>query len=199
MQPKPKEAFIQHYQQIQALSMTEESAEVDGDPSISISTFLSLSLFIFFFVIIFFGFIPLLLERFRDFKRFQLALVLAFVGAALPLTLGLSLQKSGFLTSAKNEEIPRNVVIFDIDSTSFRVSWETNKQQYGSLRYGTQPYSEAMTNTALEVEGLVRKAKHEVFVEDLNSETDYYFEILSGIRWYDNSGVLLNAETLPKK
>ena len=199
MEESSLKTYSQQYKQVEALTLTEESKEIDGESFMSISTFLSLSLFIFFFVVIFLGFIPMLIERFRDFKRFQMALLLAFVGAALPLTMGLVFQRTGFLTSASVEEIPRNVRIVDVEASSFRVKWETNGEQYGSLRYGTEPYHSALKITVLEVDGLVRKINHEVLIEKLSPEVDYYFEILSSAKWYDNSGVLLHTKTLPEE
>ena len=191
-----QESISERYQQIQALSPTEETADLTGQPSMPISTFLSLSLFIFFFVVIFLGFLPLVIERFRDFRRFQMAILLAFVGAALPLTMGLLFQRSGLLTKAAIEETPRNIIV-STSNNSFRVSWQTTGDQFGALRYGTQPYPEALTQTRLEIGGLKRSKEHEVLVKDIASDTDYYFEVLSGARWYDQNGVLLHVLTLP--
>jgi len=85
----------------------------------SVSTFLRLSLFIFFFVIVFLGFLPLLIERFRNFKRFQMSILLALVSAALPLTMGVLLQKNGFLTQASTLERPRNLQIVNVHNLPF--------------------------------------------------------------------------------
>lgn len=190
------EAIGDHFREIRALSLTEESAnEIPEDPSPSISTFLSLSLFIFFFVVVFLGFLPLVIERFRDFKRFYMALLLATVGAALPLTLGLLFQQNGLLTQASLEEMPQKVVISDLTSSSFRVSWETNGNMYGALRYSLDSQAEDFTHTSLEVGGLLKTNQHEVFVEELTANTDYYFQILSGSRWYDNNHKPLSVRT----
>jgi len=193
------ETINQRYQEIQALSPTSESlAAVPEEPSISVSSFLSLSLFIFFFVVIFLGFLPLLISRFRDFKRFQMALVMAFLAGALPLSVGLVLHQSGLLTTASLEETPRQVKIVDVTQASFRVQWETSGSQYGAIRYGTEPSVSSINQTALEFGGLRRTSEHNVLVENLLPDTDYYFEIISGSHWYDNNGVLLHAKTLPK-
>lgn len=193
------ETISQRYQEIQALSPTSDSvAAVPETASISVSSFLSLSLFIFFFVVVFLGFLPLVIGRFRDFKRFQMALIVAFIAGALPLTVGLVLHQSGILTKASIEETPRQVRVVNIAPTSFRVQWVTDGSQYGAVRYGTKPASSALTRTVLEVGGLSRSTDHDVLVEDLSPETDYYFEILSGAHWYDNNGVFLHAQTLPK-
>lgn len=190
-------SISERYQQIQALTPNEETADLTGQPVVPISTFLSLSLFIFFFVVIFLGFLPLVIERFRDFKRFQMALLLAFVGAALPLTMGLLFQRSGLLTRAAIEETPQNVRIVTSENT-IRASWETTGDQFGALRYGTEPYRKALTKTVLEIGGLERTKEHEVVVKNLEPETDYYFEILSGAGWYDNKGALLHVLTPAK-
>lgn len=190
---------IQHYQQIQALTPTDESREsVPPESSTSISTFLSMSFFIFFFVVVFLGFLPLIIERFRDFKRFQAALLIAFLAGSIPLSLGLVLHRSGVLTQASASEVPRNVQIANVTSTSFMVSWETDGEQYGALRLGTEPYGEALERTILESGGLARSTEHSVVVKDLTPDTDYYFVLLSGSRWYDNAGVLPSVQTLAK-
>jgi uncharacterized membrane protein YhaH (DUF805 family) len=191
--------ITQRYQEIQALTPTDESlTEIPDDSPLPVSTFLSLSIFIFFFVVVFLGFLPLIIERFRDFKRFQMAILVAFVAGAIPLTMGLVLRQSGVLTRASVVEAPREVQVVDVTSNSFRVNWETDGVQYGALRYGTEPYSEAFTMTVLEVGGLARSQEHDVLVTSLTPDTDYYFEILSGSHWYDNEGVLLTAHTLAK-
>lgn len=184
----------EHYQQIQALAVSEESqSEIPQETTTTLATFLSLSIFIFLFVVIFLGVIPLVLERFRDFKRFYIALLLGVVSAALPLTMGLLFQKSGLLTQASVEEIPRNVIISDVTFDSFSVEWETDRAVYGVLRYSSD--SDDLDNTVLEVGGLLRKRQHEVLVDGLRSDNDYYFQILSGSRWYDNSGIPIQVHT----
>lgn len=198
LMPTEKQGVIsQRYQEIQALSPTNDSlTEIPDDSPLPVSTFLSLSLFIFFFVVVFLGFLPLIIERFRDFKRFQMAILVAFVAGAIPLTLGMVLRQSGVLTKASVVEAPQGVKIYNVTSDSFRVAWETSEMQYGALRYGTEPYSEALTKTKLEIGGLARAQEHEVLVSGLVSDSDYYLEILSGSHWYDYSGVLLSVHTL---
>ncbi|OGY20784.1 MAG: hypothetical protein A3A65_01255 [Candidatus Chisholmbacteria bacterium RIFCSPLOWO2_01_FULL_49_14] len=187
----------EHNQQIQALSPTEESlSQVPDDSALPVTTFLSLSIFIFFFVVVFLGFLPLVIERFRDFKRFQMALLVAFVAGAIPLTMGMVLQRSGVLTKASVLETPQDVQVSGISTESFRVTWETTDTQYGALRYGNEPFSEALEQTALEVGGLQRTNEHSVVVKNLEPDTDYYFELLSGAHWFDQGGVLLSVHTL---
>lgn len=189
----------EHNQVIQALTPTDESlAQVPDDSPLPMTTFLSLSIFIFFFVVVFLGFLPLVIERFRDFKRFQMSLLVAFVAGAIPLTMGLVLQKSGVLTRASVIETPKNVQVFDITASGFKVSWETDNPQYGALRYGSEPYSEALTHTVLEAGGLARTREHSVVLKGLDSDRDYYFEILSGAHWYENNGALLSIHTSVK-
>ena len=184
---------------IEALTPNDESAvQVPETPSISVSSFLSLSLFLFFFVVVFLGFVPLVLGRFRDFKRFQMALILAFLAGALPLTMGLVARQSGFLTRAFLEETPRGVEVFAVTAHSFSVRWQTGGDNYGAIRFGSQPYREDLTQTALEVNGLGLRKEHAVMVSELEGERDYYFEILSGSRWYDSHGILLSVRTLPE-
>ena len=189
----------QRYQEIQALSPTADSAQaVPEGPTISVSSFLSLSLFIFFFVVVFLGFLPLVIGRFRDFKRFQMAMIMAFLAGALPLTVGLVLHQSGILTKADIEEAPRHIKIVEVAPTSFRIRWETAGFQYGALRYGVKPASTALTRTVLEVGGLTRSTEHDLIVSDLVPETDYYFELLSGAHWYDSNWLCLTVQALPK-
>jgi hypothetical protein len=197
MPQNPGDAIHERSQQIQALSPIDESDNVIDEPSMPLSTFLGLSLFIFFFVVVFLGFLPFMIGRFRDYKRFQMAILLAIVGGALPLTMGLLMNQTGLLTQASVEEVPRNVEIMNVTSSSFRVRWDTSGEQYGALRFGTEASSSALTTTELEIGGLVRSQKHEIHVSKLAAETIYYFEILSGTRWYDNLGKLLSVETLP--
>lgn len=189
----------EHNQQIQALTPTDKSlAQVPDESPLPVTTFLSLSIFIFFFVVVFLGFLPLVIERFRDFKRFQMSLLVAFVAGAIPLTMGMVLQRSGVLTKASVIEQPTNIEIYDITASGFKASWETNDEQYGALRYGSEPYSDSLTHTVLEIGGLGRTREHSVVVKSLTSDSDYYFEILSGAHWYDDAGVLLSVHTLAR-
>ena len=126
-----------------------------------------------------------------------MSILLALVSAALPLTMGVLLQKNGFLTQASTLERPRNLQIVNVTPSSFTVKWQTDGKQYGFLRYGLQPELSALTSTILETGGLAKRQHHEVLVKGLTPETSYNFEILSGSRWYDNSGALLYVETLP--
>lgn len=190
----PQESISERYQQIQALTPSDESVDFQDTPSITISTFLSMSLFIFFFVVIFFGFLPLVMQKFKDFNKFKMALLLAFVGAALPLTMGLMFDRTGLLTQATSEETPQNIII-EVEKEAFSVKWETAANQYGALRYGKEEDISKLDQTILEVNGLQDTQNHEVAVEGLEQETDYYFEILSGARWYDNQGRLLKVTT----
>lgn len=197
MEQTPQDAIFERNQQIQALTPTDESSILPDEPSMPISTFLALSLFIFFFVVVFLGFLPYMIGRFRDNKHFQMALLLAIIGGALPLTMGLLMNQTGLLTKASVEEVPHNVEIKAVTSSSFRVSWDTSGEQYGALRYGAEASTAALTNTELEIGGLARIKRHEILVDELSADTAYYFELLSGSRWYDNSGALLSVKTLP--
>lgn len=190
----PQQSITERYQQIQALTPSDEPLNFSDTPSITISTFLSLSMFIFFFVLIFLGFLPLVIQKFRDFKRFQMALLLAFVGGALPLTLGLMFAKTGLLTKASVEETPKNVIV-EVATHSFTVNWETENSQYGAISYGETNDKKDLGRTALESEGLKKAKEHQVVVDNLEAGKVYYFMILSGARWYDNAGELLQAVT----
>lgn len=192
----PKQSITEHYQTIQALTPTSESEEAIQEPLMPLSTFLNLSLFIFFFVVVFLGFFPLLIERFRNFRRFRTALVVAIISAALPLTAGLMFQRTEFFTKAYVDEVPQQFQIFNVTPNSFSVMWETNGNHYGSLRYGTEADVDKLEFVKLEQGGLMHKKNHEVIVDELTPNTDYYFQIISGGRWYDDAGQLLHVHTL---
>ncbi len=105
-------------------------------------------------------------------KKNKTLSLLTLIGllVAIPVVTGM-FQRSGFelRISALEEDEPRNVVISDIKSTSFRVSWVTERQVIGGIlmESGTQ-FNE---NT--------KSSYHTIEVTGLKASTTYTFNLLS--------------------
>jgi len=106
---------------------------------------------------------------------------------AIPVITGV-FQRSGFelRISALEEDEPRNVVISDIRSTNFKVTWITEREVIGGILMddGTQ-FNESS-----------KSSYHTVKVEGLKANSKYTFKMLSGTKeWTMETGEDYSATT----
>lgn len=100
-----------------------------------------------------------------------------------------------FRLGATPEEVPKDVRITNITGSSFTVSWVTDKQVEGFIKYGKSETSLEKTELD-EING--KSHTHFLAIRGLKPQTDYYFEINSGGNKYDNSGSVWKATTGPE-
>jgi hypothetical protein len=98
-------------------------------------------------------------------------LSLALVAISLPLTV--YILKNGnldFTIEAFLNDEPQNVVISDINSDRFKVTWYTQKPTTGMLRLASslEPYTETSESKY-----------HELIISNLDANTNYDFQLLS--------------------
>lgn len=88
------------------------------------------------------------------------------------------------------------VRVSNVRDTTFTVSWVTDLQSVGQVRYGTSP--DSLDQVADDVRGAdTRSATHYVTVSNLASDTTYYFDVLSGNSVDDNNGQHYQVTTGP--
>src|SRR5690554_6492204 len=71
------------------------------------------------------------------------------------------------------EDEPKNIQISNITDTSFTVSYTTDTDVLGSVRYGTA----ASELSSVETESTTPSTLHHITVSNLNPTTEYFFTI----------------------
>ena len=98
------------------------------------------------------------------------------------LVLGFSVVQN--LSGRAEDQVPRDVVVADITTSSARITYATGTKTQGVVEYGVSP-------TALNLlapEG-ASETDHEAELTLLSAATTYYFQISIGGKKYDNAGV----------
>jgi len=91
---------------------------------------------------------------------------------------------------------PKNIKNTNINDQAFTVSWVTDAEEVGEIRYGTDP--DNITIIAYDDRGAsVSDDTHHVTIGGLVSETVYYYDIVSGEVTYDNGGSHYSVSTGP--
>ncbi|MCL4382873.1 fibronectin type III domain-containing protein [Patescibacteria group bacterium] len=115
-------------------------------------------------------------------------LLAAGLGIGVFLVQGRQLFKLG----ATPETAPKDVRITNIKDSSFSVSWTTDKETSGFVKYGLSQASLAKTA----VDELAETGfTHYVNIENLEDNTNYFFKINSGGNDFDNNGALWQVKT----
>lgn len=89
-----------------------------------------------------------------------------------------------FQPGASPTSSPQNVKISNITNTSFTVSWTTNQELLGFVKWGT----DSSLGTTAEAPSLNPSFTHSITVKSLSGSTIYLFKINSDGVDYDNSG-----------
>ena len=110
------------------------------------------------------------------------ALAIGGILSVAVLVMGFSVLQNA--SSRAEDQIPRDVVISDITSSSAKVSWTTGTKTQGVIEYGITPTS--LNLLAPESESATA---HESDLTLLSSGTTYYLQISIGGKKYDNAGV----------
>lgn len=97
-----------------------------------------------------------------------------------------------FRLGAEGQNSPKDVRVSNITSDSFFVTWMTDTQTSGFVKYGDSVGN--ITNTKTE-ESANQGHTHLVGISGLSPQTNYFFKINSGGSDYDNNGVIWQGQT----
>jgi hypothetical protein len=90
-----------------------------------------------------------------------------------------------------------SIVVTNLTDTGFTVVWVSESAEEGSIEYGTTA-SDLGDSAYDERDGISNKGEylvHSVNVTLLETETDYYFKVISGTDEYDNNGNYYSVTT----
>jgi hypothetical protein len=100
--------------------------------------------------------------------------------------------KQFFRLSADPATTPKDVRITNVSDTTFTVSWTTDKEVIGLVKWG-KSQSQLNLSQPDEMEGL--SFTHTATIRDILPQTNYYFKITSGENDFDNNGVAWQVKT----
>ncbi len=110
--------------------------------------------------------------------------LLGVVGVTAILVPQLSDQST--LSLARDEGIPEQVQIYNLQPTEFIVSWKTRTPVTGAVVYGQN--ADNLDQVAVEVEPTNDRTEHLIRVYDLQPGTTYFLKIVSGGKEYLKDG-----------
>lgn len=191
----------QYYMQIQALSQanaqetTQETAQVVGNQTAPPTTNYTLTAFYIFIGMLTVGVIGLLLTRTRDLNKLIAILVISLITSAIPLGLNLTKQKTTLTSQAGPELIPKELIVSEVTTSGFDISYSTDKAQLSIIRISTS--ADMKENSRILSHPQENKlSNHLIEVENLDPNTTYYTEVLSGSEWYNHNDKPLEITTL---
>jgi len=134
-------------------------------------------------------------------KEKRIPTIIALLILILGIVGGIFLIKntSRWFAGANPEIIPKEVKITNITENSFTISWITDAQVPGFVKYGTD---EEIAFTAQDDRDQLSGNQgsfftHHVTVKGLTPSTNYFFKISSGGKLFDNNGQLYQVSTGP--
>ncbi len=128
--------------------------------------------------------------------RSKIPTILGIVVLVLGMGAGIFLVATSkqFKLGASPDVAPQDVKITNLSSTSFTVSWITDKPTVGFVKYGTA--QDNLSQTTLAPQDAT--TTHWIQIISLTPSTPYYFKINSASSDYDNSGIPWNTQTAPQ-
>lgn len=124
-------------------------------------------------------------------------LVIILLIIAIPVSVYLIGQRTGFFGKASISDIPKQVQITNISDNSFTVSWITDKETSGFISFGD---SEKLGNTALDDRDTgAEQARftHYVTIKSLDPEKVYFFKINSTDKSYQQKTAPVTSDAPP--
>ncbi len=127
------------------------------------------------------------------FKKSNVESLLAIAGFFLigVVLLSSSLLVKGVFSFTKPPK-PTSITITNITNNSFTISWKTADEALGYIIYGNSPerltFSAYDNRASKNLESKYRTIDHSVTLTNLNSETYYYYKIVSNKESYDKVG-----------
>lgn len=126
-------------------------------------------------------------------KKGRIPTILGIAFLVVGIVVGVALIKNRqiFRLRASPEVLPKNVRVSNITDSSFTVSWVTDKETQGFIRWGA--------NTSLDKTKIIPSDTpgftHSFLIEGLSPSSVYYFNINSGGKGFDNNGVAWRVKT----
>jgi hypothetical protein len=116
---------------------------------------------------------------------------LAFLVTGIAVGVLLIQNRQIFRLRASPEITPKNVRISNITDSSFTVSWASDKETQGFIRWGK--------DTSLDKTKIIPSSSpsftHSVSIDELSASTTYYFNINSDGEGFDNNGLAWKVKT----
>lgn len=127
-------------------------------------------------------------------KKAKIPTIIGIIILILSLATGVIFVQSRqlFRLGAKGQNSPKDVRISNVASSSFSVTWMTDIQTTGFIKYGDSVGN--ITNTKTE-EPSSPGYTHLVNVSGLSPQTNYFFKINSGGNDFDNNGLTWQGQT----
>lgn len=127
-------------------------------------------------------------------KKAKIPTIIGIIILILSLATGVIFVQSRqlFQLGAEGQNSPKDVRISNINPDSFSVTWITDIQTTGFIKYGDSVGN--ITNTKTE-ESSSPGYTHLVNVSGLNTQTNYFFKINSGGNDFDNNGLTWQGKT----
>ncbi len=190
------QAIAGYYAAVNALTPKEEqiaSPQPDTSSPLAIlfSPFLIYGSVILFFALFLGALVIQIWYRTLDAKRTLTSLVIAFIIASVPFSLKTALEITRFQTNAGPDETPRNVEIKQTGKTVAQISWQTQVEKVGAVRYSLAPFNQTQSQVVIADHGSMMK-NHLAELPNLLPGVLYELEILSGSKWYNSEGRPLN-------
>jgi hypothetical protein len=126
------------------------------------------------------------INKVLNYKRTMISLLVCLMIVSVPLLLRNTLI-STFQLEASPLEDPGKIEIRQVSKNSIQITWNTSEPRIGALRYSQSPFNQDKSHVVIADNGKITR-EHLVLVEQLEPNTDYEAEILSGKNWYDDHG-----------
>lgn len=126
-------------------------------------------------------------HRAFDYRRTLTGFVVALLIAVMPVSLKTALEVTTLQSKAGPDEVPRQIVISPQTPASVLVTWKTEAEKTGAIRFGTAPLSPQNYEVVIADQGKSTRT-HSAELKKLQKGKAYELEILSGKDWYNDQG-----------
>lgn len=134
-------------------------------------------------------------------KSFRIPTILGLAFLTTGVILGIVLVERGstILSRANPATTPKQIKITNVKHDSFTVSWITDGETTGFVKYGPdEGISQLASDDRDQISGKVGNfLTHHVTVRGLNPSTTYFFKVSSAGQLFDNNGQLYQINTAP--
>lgn len=134
----------------------------------------------------------------------QIPTILALLILVVSLAAGVLLFGQGtgvFAPRATPETTPKNIVVSNVTDRSFTVSFYTDEETPGFVKYGTTAaeLTEQSSDDRDQLSGVVKSYRlHHVTLRNLEPGTQYYYQLGTGTSTFDNNGQAYVLQTAAK-
>jgi hypothetical protein len=176
-------AIRDHYLEIQALSAVDSNLPPENTTTTNQATFFFP---IFFIIILFIGvFGWQFYTRLKDLNRILMILVIGLIVGMVPLTVNvLNSRSTNSATKASIDFTPQTVIVADVASTSFRITWRTQVPTLGAVKLST---SRDMRSDLVILRDPQKLLVHSHALNQLKPGTVYYIQLFSDSVWYQQN------------